>query len=95
MDQTPARKRFVAIVQKWVKESGFKRGKYFTRLNELIGQYITPEDWEEGGTPKQQADQLIDEFNTKYPRYIRQMNRWKGIRNKPVWSEATKAKRQA
>ena len=62
----------------------------------LLEDHLKPNDWENSGlTPHQVAKNIIQEFEDRYPEFVRVMKRRNEIRNPPRLSEATIAKRDA
>ena len=65
----------------------------------ILGDALRPDDWnKEGLRSRDVADRIIQEFQDRYPEYMRVLKKRKKEpveRRKPRWSEATLAKREA
>ena len=68
-------------------------------MRTILSNTLTPNDWNNRGLRSQDiANNIIQEFQDRYPDYVRVLKKRKKEpveRRKPVWSEATLAKREA
>ena len=67
-------------------------------MDVILGDALRPDDWNKEGLRSQDiANNIIQEFQDRYPDYMRTLkkrNKEHVERRKPVWSEATLAKRE-
>ena len=97
--KSPQRTRVINLVSKWVNGYGIKpKSKYILKMDVILGDALRPDDWNKDGLrTKDIANNIIQEFQDRYPEYMRVLkkrNKEPVERRKPVWSEATLAKRE-
>jgi len=97
--KSPQRTRVINLVSKWVNGYGIKpKSKYILKMDIILGDALRPDDWNKDGLrTKDIANNIIQEFQDRYPDYMRVLkkrNKEPVERRKPVWSEATLAKRE-
>lgn len=98
--KSPQRTRVINLVSKWVRDYGIKpKSKYILKMDIILGDALRPDDWNKEGLRSQDiANNIIQEFQDRYPDYMRVLKKRRKEpveRRKPVWSEATLAKREA
>ena len=74
-------------------------GERLLKMDVILSDALRPDDWNKEGLRSQDvADNIIREFQDRYPEYMRVLKKRKKEpveHRKPKWSEATLAKREA